>query len=80
MANEISTARNTETRTDYLDNLRVSLVILVVLHHIAAVYGAGSPFYYVEPPFTDARAFQVLLVFMLANQGFFMGILFFVAV
>ena len=79
MANQLRSGVNTGTRTAYLDNLRVSLVILVVLHHIAAVYGAGSPFYYVEPPFTDSRAFQALLVFMLANQGFFMGILFFLA-
>ena len=66
-------------RMYYLDHLRVSLVVLVVLHHLAAVYGAVVPFYYVEPPFTNPRAFQVLLIFMLVNQSFFMGILFFLA-
>jgi glucans biosynthesis protein C len=67
------------SRLFYIDHLRVTLVILVLLHHVAAVYGAAVPFYYVEPPFTDARAFQILLVFMLTNQGFFMGVLFFLA-
>jgi glucans biosynthesis protein C len=66
-------------RLFFIDNLRVTLVILVLLHHLAVIYGAAVPFYYVEPPFTDAGAFQSLLVFVLANQGFFMGLLFFLA-
>jgi len=47
-----------------------------VLHHIALVYGAGAPFYYVEPPWTDPLAFTVFLTFILINQAFFMGALF----
>jgi glucans biosynthesis protein C len=79
MGNDLRSVPLKSSRMFYVDYLRATLVILVVLHHIAAVYGAGAPFYYVEPPFTDARAFQVLLVFMLTNQAFFMGALFFLA-
>ncbi|TFH64094.1 MAG: hypothetical protein E4G90_08790 [Gemmatimonadales bacterium] len=31
------------TRLPYIDHLRVSLVILVVLHHVAVVYVAAVP-------------------------------------
>ena len=73
-----STARG--TRVGYLDSLRAALVVLVVVHHIAMIYGAGAPFYYVEPPpITQFRAFRALLVFILFNQSFFMGALFLIA-
>jgi peptidoglycan/LPS O-acetylase OafA/YrhL len=79
MNNQLRETAAASSRLAYVDNLRVALVILVVLHHVAVVYGAAAPFYYVEPPYTDARAFQVLLVFVLANQSFFMGALFLLA-
>jgi len=50
-----------------------------VLHHVALVYGAAAPFYYVEPPMNDPLAFMVLLVFVLYNQAWFMGAFFLVA-
>ncbi|MFC1908252.1 acyltransferase family protein [Chloroflexota bacterium] len=65
------------SRLLFIDNLRTSLIALVVLHHVAVVYGAVvTPFYYFEPPFTDPLAFLVLLVFALFNQAWFMGALF----
>jgi glucan biosynthesis protein C len=67
------------SRLFFIDHLRAALVILVVLHHVALVYGAGAPFYYVEPPFTDAFAFIVLLAFALLNQAWFMGALYLIA-
>ncbi len=66
-------------RLFFIDHLRVFLIILVVLHHVAMVYGASSPFYYVEPPFTNPLAFLVLLVFALVNQSWFMGAFFLLA-
>jgi peptidoglycan/LPS O-acetylase OafA/YrhL len=63
----------------FIDHLRAALVILVVLHHVAIVYGAGAPFYYVEPPLTDPLAYVVLLAFVLFNQAWFMGALFLIA-
>ena len=66
-------------RLYFLDHLRAALIILVVLHHVALVYGAGAAFYYVEPPLTDPLAYLVLLVFILCNQAWFMGALFLIA-
>ncbi len=38
----------TDRRMFYLDNLRIGLIVLVVLHHVAMAYGAaGLGFYYV---------------------------------
>ena len=66
-----------EPRLFFVDHLRVALIILVVLHHLAISYGAGAPFYYVEPAMHEPPAFLALLVFTLFNQAWFMGALFF---
>ena len=80
MPNQLQTKTGTVSRLYFIDHLRVSLVILVVIHHAAMVYGAAAPFYYVEPPaFNELRTFQALLVFVLVNQSFFMGALFLLA-
>ncbi len=68
-----------DRRLFFIDNLRTALVILVVLHHLALVYGAAAPFYYQEPPFDDPLAFRLLAVFVLLNQAWFMGALFLLA-
>ena len=72
--------REPTARLYFIDHLRAALVILVVLHHVALVYGASLPgFYYVEPPFDDPTAYLVLLVFVLFNQAWFMGAFFLLA-
>lgn len=62
----------------FLDNLRIGLIVLVVLHHVAMAYGAaGLGFYFVElHPDGFSRA---LLIFVLGNQAWFMGTFFLVA-
>jgi len=75
----IKPATEQVSRLYFIDHLRAALVILVVLHHVALVYGAGEPFYYVEPPFTAPLTFLVLLMFALFNQAWFMGALYLIA-
>ncbi len=67
------------SRLFFIDHLRASLVILVVLHHLALVYGGIPPFYYFEPPFNDPLAGLIALVFVLFNQAWFMGAFFLLA-
>jgi glucan biosynthesis protein C len=69
------------SRLFFIDHLRAALVILVVLHHIALVYGGIPPFYYLEPPnpTTDLVAGLVLFAFVLFNQAWFMGAFFLIA-
>jgi peptidoglycan/LPS O-acetylase OafA/YrhL len=67
------------TRLFFLDHLRASLAILVVLHHVAVVYGGIPPFYYWEPVSEESAPYLVLLTFVLNNQAWFMGAFFLLA-
>jgi len=71
-------ATGRSSRLFFIDHLRAALIILVVLHHVAMVYGGIQPFYYLEPP-TSVLAFLVPMAFVLLNQGWFMGALFLLA-
>jgi glucan biosynthesis protein C len=73
----VKTATGKKPRLFFIDHLRAALMILVVLHHVALVYGASvQGYYYTEPPFTDPNAFKTLLIFALFNQAWFMGAFF----
>ncbi|MFC2014628.1 acyltransferase family protein [Chloroflexota bacterium] len=76
---ELQSAKNKTSRLFFIDNWKTWLITLVVLHHLALVYGAGAPFYYSEPPFTDPLAYLVLMVFILFNQSWFMGAFFLIS-
>ncbi|MFD9946689.1 acyltransferase family protein [Nonomuraea sp. NPDC059023] len=69
----------TETRTRLLavDNLRVVLTALVVVHHVAVTYG-NIPAWYVFDKARDGTglALDVLVMF---NQAFFMGFFFLIS-
>ena len=65
-------------RVVYLDNLRVLLIVLVVLHHLGETYTDVSEWYYEEPP-SGPISSVVLLFLMAANQAFFMGMFFLIA-
>ena len=81
----VQAATGRTSRLFFIDHLRVALAILVVLHHVAVVYGAILPlFYYMEPPFNSAGVIDPLaalasLVFALFNQAWFMGAFFLLA-
>ncbi len=70
------------TRVHYLDNLKLLLTVLVVLHHTAITYGASGSWYYiasylegVNDPLTS-----ILLTFVTAiNATFFMAAFFLVS-
>jgi glucan biosynthesis protein C len=75
----VQTTTGTAGRLFFIDHLRAALVILVVLHHLALVYGGIPPFYYFEPPTNDSLAGLIALVFVLFNQAWFMGAFFLLA-
>jgi len=66
-------------RLFFVDYLRAALIILVVLHHLAVIYAANTPFYYVEPAYHYILAFLLLVIFQLVNQAYFMGFLFLIS-
>lgn len=64
-------------RLAYIDNLRIFLTALVVIHHAAVTYGNIPAWYYYEAA-EDASgtALDVLVIF---NQTFFMGFFFMIS-
>jgi glucan biosynthesis protein C len=60
------------TRLSFVDNLRILLTVLVVLHHLVSSYGGPGDWYYKEGRL-DAIPLTVLTWFMVVNQSFFMG-------
>lgn len=70
----MTTVQHSPSRLRFVDNLRILLTSLVVLHHIATMYGLPI-WYYTEPP-TSAGAQLGLTVFVLVDQAWFMGAFF----
>ncbi|WP_017591643.1 acyltransferase family protein [Nocardiopsis potens] len=61
-------------RLAYIDNLRILLTVLVVLHHCAVTYGNIPAWFYTEPAQDPSGvALDLLVIF---DQAFFMGFFF----
>ena len=67
-------------RYDYLDNIKWVLAVLVIFHHAAAIAGL-DPFPLNLPRVIQSMQYQydTLSRFQAANQGFFMGLYFFIS-
>jgi surface polysaccharide O-acyltransferase-like enzyme len=62
----------------YINNIKVILTALVVLHHAAVTYGAPGGWYYQQKAQSKAVLFPLTL-FVATNQSFFMGFFFFLS-
>ncbi|MFH1966203.1 MAG: acyltransferase [Acidobacteriota bacterium] len=65
-------------RLYYVDNLRIFLISLVVLHHLSITYGAPGDWYYNESQPEGLLAI-LLAMFVATNQSFFMGLFFLIS-
>jgi glucan biosynthesis protein C len=75
----MSTTTAKKSRLLYIDNLRILLTILVIMHHFAIGYGAPGGFYYSENgPMSDVSEI-LLTLFVAINQAFFMGFFFMIS-
>lgn len=61
-----------------IQNLRIFLTALVVLHHLACTYGGPRIWYYQENT-SNFALFTLLTVFIAVNQSFFMGLFFLIS-
>jgi glucan biosynthesis protein C len=68
----------TKVRLAFIDNIRILLVALVILHHLAVTYGGEGSWYYYEGQ-ADTITAMVLTLFVVFNQAFFMGFYFSIA-
>ena len=65
-------------RYTYIDNIRIWMTVLVILHHAAVTYGAPGSWYYSEKG--DSLLIGLTLtIFVATNQAFFMGFFFFLS-
>ena len=66
-------------RLIYIDNIRIFLTVIVVLHHLAITYGAPGGWYYREFELhdLDSLSLALLVFFAASNQAYFMGFFFF---
>jgi surface polysaccharide O-acyltransferase-like enzyme len=62
----------------YVDNLKILLTILVVLHHTLITYGAPGGWYYMQKT-TLTGALIPMTMLVTINQSFFMGFFFFLS-
>ena len=78
---QVSTAEaklSTKVRLFFIDNLRILLTILVILHHLAITYGALGSWPYKEGQ-PDEITGIVLSLLTAINQAFFMGFFFLIS-
>ena len=66
------------SRLFFVDHLRVALIVLVVVHHLAVTY-SGIPLWYYTEATDNAATFGLLSVLILVNQGYFMGLFFMIS-
>lgn len=69
---------NKKKRKYYIDNLRILLTCLVVLHHLAITYGGPGLWYYNEGN-SNLISSILLALFVATNQAFFMGMFFMIS-
>ena len=66
-------------RLFYIDNIRILLTILVILHHLAIGYGASGNNPYIEAGEISTVSTILMTLFVAINQAFFMGFFFMIS-
>jgi hypothetical protein len=81
MTTETTTEREAASRPRllYIDNLRILLTSLVILHHLAIGYGGLGDWIYNEVGEISDISTILLTLFLAINQSFFMGFFFMIS-
>jgi glucan biosynthesis protein C len=75
----IGTKATARPRLLYIDNLRILLTILVVLHHTAITYGASGDWFFRDPGQISEVSTILMTFFVAINQSYFMGFFFLIS-
>ncbi|MCD8741954.1 acyltransferase [Mucilaginibacter roseus] len=67
-----------KTKLSYINNVKVLLTALVIIHHVLVTYGAPGGWYYSEKT-SLAGAVIPMTIVVAINQSFFMGYFFFLS-
>ena len=81
MTNDSATDQKVDSkpRLLYIDNLRILLTILVIMHHLAIGYGGPGDWAYREPGEMGMVSTILITLFLAINQSFFMGFFFMIS-
>jgi glucan biosynthesis protein C len=68
-------------RLHYIDNIRIALTAIVIIHHLLVSYGAPGGWYYKEFEFSqlDTPTLITLVLTTAVTQSYFMGFFFFLS-
>ena len=66
-------------RVYYIDNLRIFLTALVIVHHTAIAYGASGGWCYITPNTVKGAQMIGLSSLLAVDQAFFMSFFFFIS-
>ena len=67
------------SRAYYIDNIRILLNALVIVHHSAIAYGASGGWCYISPDTIEGWSQLLFSAFLSVNQAFFMSLFFFIS-
>lgn len=67
------------TRIAYIDNIRWTVIAMVVLMHACVTYSGMGSWFYNEPSSQDIASTLVFSLYQTFTQAFFMGLMFFLA-
>jgi glucan biosynthesis protein C len=67
------------SRLQFIDNIRWTMIVLVVFHHSAVTYSHVGSWFYNESPRPELWPTLLMATFLSFNQAYFMGFLFFIA-
>jgi glucans biosynthesis protein C len=76
---EKTSVSGAKPRLAFVDNIRWTVIAMVVLVHACCTYSGLGSWYYHEKASLDVAAKLVFYVYEIFSQAFFMGLLFFVA-
>ncbi|MGC2662266.1 MAG: acyltransferase [Bryobacteraceae bacterium] len=68
-----------DTRLLFIDNIRWTLIVLVICHHAAVTYSHVGGWYYMDGPKPGMIPTVLFATFETFNQAYFMGLLFLIA-
>ena len=78
-ATSADTSISAQQRLSFVDNLRWTMIILVVSMHAAVTYSSIGRWYYMETPAPSLGIRVIFATYQSFLQAFFMGFLFFIA-
>jgi surface polysaccharide O-acyltransferase-like enzyme len=74
----LSATQQKSGKLSYINNIKIFLTLLVILHHACITYGASGGWYYKEAT-SRVGALIPMTLFVSVNQSFFMGFFFLLA-